>query len=205
MPVGYAIEDKEVSIVDEEGEPVPPGEIGEIAVRSAYLSPGYWRRPDLTAKAFPPDAVEGDRRLFLTGDLGRWRQDGLLEHLGRNDGVVMIRGLGVVLREVEAALLACQGVAEAAVVVQEGPDGDKRLVAYLVPADSAPLAVDDVRQALAQTLADYMIPARFVTVDALLLTPAGKVDRRGLSALPIPFERPNLGVPYVPPALRSSQ
>ena len=105
----------------------------------------------------------------------------------------------MVLREVEAALLACEGVAEAAVVAQERPDGDKRLVAYIVPADSAPVAVEDVRQTLAQTLTDYMILARFVTVDALLLTPAARRTAGDWSALPIPFERPNLGVPYVPP------
>ena len=116
MPIGYPVEDMEVTVVDEAGRPAAPDEVGEIAVRSEYLALGYWNRPDLTARAFESDAA--GRRRYRTGDLGRLRRDGCLEHLGRKDSRTKIRGITVSLAEVEAAFSGLPSIREAAVVAR---------------------------------------------------------------------------------------
>ena len=107
--------------------------MGEIAVKSRYLSPGYWRRPDLTEARFLPDPNGGDERIYFTGDLGRMSEDGCLEHRGRKDFQVKIRGFRIEVTEVETVFLEHPNVRESTVVAQEDRFGDKRLVAYLVP------------------------------------------------------------------------
>jgi acyl carrier protein len=168
--------------------------VGEIAVRSRYLSPGYWRQPDLTQATFRPDPTGGPERLYLTGDLGRRLPDGCLVHLGRKDFQVKIRGFRVEVAEVEGALLSLPTIKEAVVVAREERPGEQRLVAYLVPTQRPAPTVSVLRRALAATLPDYMVPSAFVVVDTLPRTPAGKVDRRGL---PAPERlRPSLHVPF---------
>lgn len=196
-PVGYAVEDMEVLLRDDEGLGVGCNEIGEIAVKSRYLSPGYWRRPDLTQAKFLPDPNGGAERLYLTGDLGRMLPDGCLEHLGRKDFQVKVRGHRIEVGEIETALLALDTIKEAVVVAREDRPDDKRLVAYLVPTHKPAPIVNSLRRALSETLPDRMIPSAFVLLDALPLTPTGKVDRR---ALPAPGRtRPALDNPFVAP------
>ena len=186
VPVGYAVEDTDVLILDASGRPLPAGETGEIAVRSEFLSPGYWDEPQETARAFVADPEGSSRRVFRTGDLGRLRPDGCLEHLGRGDGQVRVRGHRVETAEIEAALLARGDLVAAAVVGHEGAGGDVELVAWLVSRPAHPPGPAELRASLAATLPDYMLPARYTFRAALPLLATGKVDRRALAALPAP-------------------
>ena len=180
VPVGYPAEDTEILLLDENGEEVGPDCIGEIAVRSRYLSPGYWRNPELTRSVFLPDPEGGDKRIYRTGDLGRKLPDGCLVHLGWKDLQVNIRGHRVEVAEVETELLNHSGVKEVAVVGREHWSGEIRLAAALVPVEKAALCVDDLRKFLKDRLPDHMIPSAFMLLDALPLGPNGKVDRRAL-------------------------
>ncbi len=182
VPVGYAIEDMETLLINDAGEDVGIGEIGEIAVKSRYLSPGYWRRPDLTQEKFLPDPGGGDGRIYLTGDLGRMLPDGCLVHMGRKDFQVKIRGYRIETAEIEMQLVSLDNIRETAVVAREDQAGDQSLVAYLVPTGQDKPNVAELRRFLAQSLPDYMIPAAFVMIDTLPLSPNGKVDRRALPA-----------------------
>jgi len=120
MPVGYAIADTEVFLVNESGNKVEQNQIGKICVKSRYLSPGYWRRPDLTRAVFFPDPTGGDERIYVTGDLGRMRPDGCLEYVGREDSQVKIRGLRIELQEIEARLSKHPSVKESVVERAKG-------------------------------------------------------------------------------------
>ena len=143
------------------------------------LARGYLHRPDLTAERFLPHPFRPDpeARVYKTGDRVRILPDGTLEFLGRLDHQVKLRGFRIELGEVEAALGQHPGVQDALVLVREEPPGDKRLVAYVVPRAGATPSADALRQALRQTLPDYMVPAAFVLLSAFPLTPNGKVDR----------------------------
>ena len=200
VPTGYPIEDKEVLLLGDAGERMGIDRVGEIAVRSRYLSLGYWNKSDVTPAVFFPDRDDQAKRIYRTGDLGRVRSDGCLIHMGRKDFQVKIRGYRVEVAEIEVALLALDSV-NAAIVQSHADDaGERRLVAYLVPAMGNIPTVTDLRQALAQTLPIYMVPSAFVFLDALPLTPNGKVDRAALcdpSGI-----RPELETPYTPPGNR---
>ncbi len=196
VPLGYEVEDAEVFLLDDDGCPVPPGEVGEIVVRSPYLSPGYWGKPDLTAAVFRPGPGGGERCCY-TGDLGRMRPDGCLEGMGRKDSQVKIRGYLVVMDGVERALRGIRGVREAAVTARPGPSGEDRLVGHVVVDAAARLTVTGLRRTLASTLPAHMVPSAFVYLDALPLDRNGKVDRR---RLPDPGRpRPRLDVAFEPP------
>ena len=197
FPVGYPVEDTEILLVDEHAVPVSSGQDGEIAVLSNYLSLGYWADPHLTRKHFRAGRVGTNDRIFLSGDLGRLRLDGCLEYLGRKDFQVKIRGFRVEVTEVETALLGHPNVRESTVMAQEGRLGDKRLVVYLVPRKKPGPSISELRGLLKEKLPDYMIPSAFVMLNALPLTPAGKIDRK---ALPLPSSaRPELDTSFVTP------
>ena len=197
LPVGYAVEDMEVLLFNEEGKEVGENGVGEIVVRSRYLSPGYWHRPDLTQAAFLPDPQGGGRRLYRTGDVGRLLPDGCLEHLGRIDFRVKIRGHTIEVAEVERLLLGHEAIRAAVVMAQQPSSGDPRLVAYLVPTQQPGPSLRALREFVQQKLPDYMVPSAFVMLEALPVTPNGKVDRR---QLPTPdWTRPPLAEPYVAP------
>ena len=196
VPVGYGVTDKDVRVVDEEGRPVEPGAIGEIAVRSRYLSPGHWRQPELSQATFVADPADPDLRTYRTGDLGRLHADGFLEHLGRKDFQVKIRGHRIEAADVEAALRA-DGTLGDAVVMARRRRGDDVLVAYVVAAAGRSLDVAALRRRLTSQLPAYMVPSAYVALDALPVLPNGKLDRR---ALPEPATtRPELDVPFLPP------
>jgi thioesterase domain-containing protein len=199
VPVGQAVEDMEILLLDDAGRPVDGDVVGEIAVRSRFLAPGYWRRPDLTAAAFLADPAGGDTRIYRTGDLGRLSggAGGCLEHLGRKDFQLRIRGQWVNVVAIEGALRELGGCQEVLVRAVEDRASEPRLVAYLVPAAGPPPKVDELRRRLARRLPAHMIPAAFLVLDALPLTAHGKVDLR---ALPVPGRaRPDLGQPFVAP------
>ena len=195
VPIGYAVEDVIVRILDDQERAVADGEIGNIAVESRYLAPGYWRRPDLTAAAFTP-GWESGTRLYRTGDVGRLQPDGCLEHLGRKDGQPKVRGHRVDVETIEAALLGTGLVAEGVVAVRATSGRDALLVAYVVPCKGA-VNVWKLRRNLAGRLPSHMVPTRFVVLDELPLTANHKIDR---AALPSPdTERPRLGTPFLAP------
>ncbi|MFE7038368.1 amino acid adenylation domain-containing protein [Streptomyces atratus] len=200
VPMGRAIDNTEVFVVDAHGEVQPAGVPGELLIGGVNVALGYLGRPDLTAERFVPHpfSADPDARVYRTGDLVKWLPDGQLVYLGRIDDQVKLRGHRVELGEIENALLARPGVAAATVVVREDVPGDKRLVAYLVAAGDAGPAASGLRRALARVLPEHMVPARYVTLERLPLTPNGKVDRK---ALPAPQgHRPELPVAYTAPS-----
>jgi amino acid adenylation domain-containing protein len=197
VPIGYAAEDNEITVLDDAGKEVEVESSGEIAVRSRYLTPGYWRKPELTAAAFLPDPEAGDKRIYRTGDVGRMSADGCLAYLGRKDFQVKIRGHRIEVAEIEMALIEHPEIKEAVVVAGKDKTGDQQLVAYLLPALRPAPTASEARRFLAERLPDYMIPSAWVFLDAFPLAPNGKVNR---NALPPPSAaRPELDTAFVAP------
>ncbi len=184
IPIGRPLDNVRIYLLDPTMHLVPPGVPGEICIGGAGVSRGYLRRPELTARSFVPDpfAQEPGARLYRSGDLGRYREDGEIEFLGRIDRQVKIRGYRIEPEEIESCLAACPGVRETAVVPWTYASGDRRIVAYIVKND-ATLTNEAVRQFLADRIPEFMLPAVFVEMPKLPLTPTGKVDR---NALPSP-------------------
>ncbi|WP_437081354.1 amino acid adenylation domain-containing protein [Streptomyces sp. enrichment culture] len=184
IPIGRPVENTEVFVVDDNGALVPPGVPGELWVGGPGLARGYWNRPELTAERFikHPFSDDPQARVYRSGDVVRWRADGLLEFVGRVDDQVKIRGLRVELGGVESVLGRFPGLAEAAVVVREERPGDKRLVAYVVPEAGGEVTIAALRAHVGGLLPDFMVPSAFVVLDRLPLTTNGKLDRRALPA-----------------------
>ncbi len=198
VPVGYAVADNDVMLLDEDKKQVAPGEIGEIAVKSRYLSPGYWRKPEQTAKAFLADVDGTSGRVYLTGDMGRFLPDGCLLHMGRKDFQVKIRGHRIETAEIEMALLSISEAHEAIVMAREDGQGDSRLVAYLLMPGRPRPSVSSLRRGLTGLLPAYMIPSVFMMLDRFPVAPNGKVNR---GALPLPdASRPELESVFVAPS-----
>lgn len=192
VPAGRPVSHARVTIVGDDREPVPTGEVGEICVSGACVAIGYLHQPDLSTRSFARDQGNSERT-FRTGDLGRWRPDGTLELVGRSDGLVKVRGNRVELGDVEAALLQRQDVHEVAVLSGDDGRGNQPLVAYLAaPPTKQPPTVKALRRHLRERLPDYMMPALFVVLEALPRTASGKVDRVALQQLPLqPSPAPN--------------
>jgi acyl carrier protein len=183
--IGEPIPDLTLHLLDEARRPVSQGETGEIYVGGDGVCLGYLKRPELTAERFiewrSPEggAVE---RLYKTGDLARRLADGDLEYLGRSDDQVKIRGFRIETGEIESRLVQHPAVAACAVIARkDGPAGEARLVAYVVPA-AGPVASAELRADLARTLPDYMLPSAFVELPTLPITQNGKLDRKALPA-----------------------
>lgn len=193
VPIGDAIDDMEALLLDDARREVPPGAVGEIAVRSRYLALGYWRQPELTAQRFLDVAGDPSRRIYLTGDLGRLRADGMLEYLGRKDHAPKVNGQWIDSGSIERVLARQPDVAEAVVAVREAPDrgGDARIVAWVVPRDpSNPPRADALRAAVACELSPALVPRAVVSLPRLPLNANLKVDR---AALPEPGDEPDHG------------
>ncbi len=185
--IGVGLSDLDVHVLDARLEPCGPNVVGELYVAGAGLARGYQGQPALTAERFVahPRPTRPGERLYRSGDLAAWREDGTLTYHGRADQQVKIRGFRIEPAEIEAVLLAQPAIVGAAVVARPGSNGDARLVAYLVPRrerDGARAALDlhSIRQAIVDRLPDYMVPAAFAVLDALPLTPNGKLDRASL-------------------------
>ncbi|MGH9762543.1 MAG: non-ribosomal peptide synthetase, partial [Blastocatellia bacterium] len=180
IPVGYAVPGVEVAVIDESGGRAEAYGVGEITVKSAHLSPGYWRQPDLTATAFSGDPYGSGERVYRTGDIGYLTEDGCLVCLGRQDSLVKIRGFRVETAEVEFALLTLKGLKEAAVNTGKDRQGKTRLVAHVALEDGFALSGADLRASLRQMLPDFMVPSGFVLHAELPRNARGKIDRQQL-------------------------
>ena len=178
--IGRPIDNTQIYILDEHLQPVPIGVPGELHIGGAGLARGYRNRPELTAQKFIPNPFsdELDSRLYKTGDLARYLRDGKIEFIGRIDNQVKIRGFRIELPEIEVTLTQHPSLREAVVIVHEDSTGDKRLVAYIVTNEE--VAVSVLRTFLKIKLPDYMVPSAFVFLDAIPLTPNGKINRRAL-------------------------
>jgi amino acid adenylation domain-containing protein len=198
-PIGKVIANAQLYILDADLNLVPIGVPGELYIAVSDKNRGYLNRPELTAEKFIPNKFDrtSASRLYKTGDLVRYLQDGNIEFLGRIDHQIKIRGFRIELGEVEAVVSQYPDVQEAVVVAREDVPGDKRLVAYIVLRQTQDDATRELRQFLQQRLPEYMVPASIVLLEALPLTPSGKVDRKALLA-PVAV-RPDLDVSYIEP------
>jgi amino acid adenylation domain-containing protein len=184
VPLGRPIDNVQLYVLDNHQQLCPIGRPGELHIGGACLARGYLNRPDLTAERFVanpfwPHASDCER-LYRTGDLVRYRADGQLEFIARVDDQIKVRGFRIEPGEVEAALLKRIDVDESVVIAREDTLGDKRLVAYVVPAADAELSASDLRTGLIEKLPEHMVPSAFVVLDELPFAPSGKVDRRAL-------------------------
>jgi amino acid adenylation domain-containing protein len=204
-PIGGPIDNAQLYILDQALQPVPVGVPGELLVGGVSLARGYLKRPALTAEHFIPHpfADEPGARLYRTGDLVRYRPDGNIEFLGRVDHQVKVRGFRIELGEIETKLAQHPDVQDGAVVAQGDGLEEKRLIGYVVPKNEVEPTSGELRDFLRQTLPEYMVPSAFVTLEALPLSPSGKVDR---GALPIP-DRDSLDLKqaYVAPRNETEQ
>ncbi len=197
VPIGRPIANIQMYVLDSHMRPIPENVTGEIYIGGIGLARGYWKRPALTAEKFLPNPFgAAGTRIYRTGDVGRYREDGAIEYLGRTDHQVKIRGFRIELGEIEAALLRCPGVRESVVVVSKEKTGDKRLIAY-VATDGLPAEhlTQELKTRLKQELPAYMAPSAFVVMERLPLSPNGKVDR---NALPAPEFTPDNSAAVMP-------
>ncbi len=187
VAIGNPIANTQLYVLDQYCQPVPIGVVGELHIGGLGLARGYLNQPELTAQKFIPNPfsqIPGER-LYKTGDLARYRPDGVLEFLGRIDDQVKIRGFRIELAEIQSVILEHLGVKEAAVIAREDVPGNKRLAAYIVWNAESPSSIDVLQSFVSEKLRDYMVPSVFVPLKALPLTNNGKVDTK---ALPAPEE-----------------
>ncbi len=187
IPIGRPIANTTAYILDANLEPAPIGGSGELFIGGDGLARGYWQREELTAEKFiaDPFSAEPGARLYKTGDLARWRDDGVIEFLGRTDNQIKLRGYRIEPGEIENALKQLPGVLDSAAVVREDTPGDKRLVAYIVRQQGAGVESEQsaLIAAVKKSLPEYLVPSAIVALPALPRTPNGKLDRK---ALPVP-------------------
>jgi amino acid adenylation domain-containing protein len=197
VPLGGPIANTSFYVLDGNRQPVPIGVPGELYIGGDGVALGYRDRPELTAEKFVDDPFGESGRLYRTGDLVRWRHSATLEFHGRIDQQVKLRGFRIELGEIEAVLDSHPDISASVAIVREDAPGDQRLVAYVASARQAPPDVEDMRRLLRTKLPPFMVPSRFVMLDAFPVTANGKLDR---AALPAPDgARPRLSHTYTPP------
>lgn len=190
VPIGRALANTQLYVLDPQQQPVARGVAGELYIGGDGLAQGYWNQPEQTNEKFIPNpfrADGGSQRLYRTGDLVRQQPDGNLEFLGRIDQQVKIRGFRIELGEIETILRQHPALADVAIIAREEKPGDRQLVAYLVQHANHELQPATLRSYLQAKLPDYMMPSAFVFLAALPITPNGKIDR---AALPAPADLP---------------
>ena len=192
MPIGAPIDNTQIHIVDEAGNPQPIGVPGELHIAGVNLARGYLNRAELTQERFIANPFDPGTRMYKTGDLARWLDDGNIQYLGRIDAQVKIGGVRIETGEIEAHLNRHAQISES-VVIARGPDGYKQLIAFYRTDDSTredvfTLAHKDLRAHLLETLPEYMIPAAFVSVASIPVTSNGKADRRALESIDVGLE-----------------
>ncbi|MFV5997267.1 amino acid adenylation domain-containing protein [Streptomyces sp. NPDC056231] len=198
VPIGRPVANTRLYILNDAMEPVPDGVIGELHIGGVQLARGYLGRPDLTAERFVADPF-GSGRLYATGDLARYRPDGVIEYAGRKDHQIKIRGYRIEIEEIEAVLADHPAVRSCLVVVHEVTSADKRLTAFLTVKDGREAPSDELRAHLLERLPEYMVPAYFVQLDEFPLTANGKVDRKALPALSDVVQQARAGESHVDP------
>lgn len=197
VPVGFPVEDKEILLLDSEGEYVAKGQIGEIAVKSAFLAEGYWCNPEMTNQHFMADPLQRGVKIFKTGDMGYIEPNAGLVITGRKDHQVKIGGQRLELSEIENVLLLHPQLKSCAVAILRGNTSESYLAAYLETKNQERPSITSLRSHLKQKLPDFMIPSKFVFLRSMPLLPNGKIDRR---SLPAPDRvRPELATSYVAP------
>ncbi|MBX8563946.1 amino acid adenylation domain-containing protein [Pseudomonas cichorii] len=184
VPIGRPIANIQIYILDPHGQPTPVGVAGEINIGGVGVARGYLNLPELSAERFvrDPFSSDPDARLYKTGDLGRWLDNGAVEYIGRNDFQVKIRGQRIELGEIEAKLALHEAIKEAVVLARDEASGEKRLVAYFTSTTDSPLDIRELRDHLQAQLPAYMVPAAYVGLATLPLTGNGKLDRGLLPA-----------------------
>jgi amino acid adenylation domain-containing protein len=196
--VGRPIDNTQIYVLDSLQQPTPIGVPGEICIAGAGVARGYLNRPELTAERFVPDPFVSGSRMYRTGDLGRFRPDGVIQCLGRLDHQVKLRGFRIELGEIESVLMQFDGIRQAVADVKASHSGDKRLVGYLVVEPGTEPSLAELRAFLKTKLPEYMVPATFMVLEKLPVSPNGKLNR---SALPLPDDaRPELAREFVPPS-----
>jgi amino acid adenylation domain-containing protein/non-ribosomal peptide synthase protein (TIGR01720 family) len=181
VPIGRALDNHQIYVLDSALKPVPVAVPGELFIAGPGVARGYLKRPDLTAERFVQNPFgDSGGRMYRTGDRVRWRDDGQIEFLGRTDQQIKLRGFRIELAEIEAALVGCSGVGQAVVIVNEDRKEGKRLVAYVVPAPGHNLNAAELRESLSSTLPSYMVPAFITVIPSVPLNSNGKLDRRAL-------------------------
>ncbi len=197
IPIGFPLPDKEIILQNTQGANVGYHDVGEIVVKSRYLSNGYWNNEDLTNAKFKHDPNDPEMAIYHSGDLGVMLPDGCLIHKGRRDSRIKVRGYAVEPEEVEKSLKQHGAIQDAIVLARENNLMEDVLVAYVTMRAGSSLKTVELRSFLRGKFPDYMIPSAFVMLEAMPLTPSGKIDRQ---ALPAPKNfRPDLGTPYVQP------
>jgi acyl carrier protein len=194
VPIGRPIASTQIYVLDRARRPVPIGVPGELWIAGDGLARGYLKRPELSAERFVPDPFDPrpGARMYLTGDLARWRADGTLECLGRIDNQIKLRGYRIELGEIEAVVAEHPLVRQCVALVREDVPGDQRLTAYCTLAEGAgELDLEALRQLCRERLPAYMVPAAFLPIEDFPLTPNAKVDRLALAKRPL--EEPGAG------------
>ncbi len=176
--IGKPISNTEIYILDKEKRLLPKGVSGEICIGGDGLAHGYLNRPELTAEKFVSNPFKPGERMYKTGDIGRWLNDGSIDFIGRKDDQVKIRGYRIELGEVETVLRNVKNIDDAVVITREDASGEKQLVAYFVSKNE--IAISDLREALGKLLPSYMVPAYFMQLEVMPLTSNGKINRKSL-------------------------
>jgi len=200
VPIGRPLSNSQAYVLDWNMHPAPVGVPGELYLGGDGLAKGYWNRPELTAERFVPSPFDpsGKARLYKTGDLARYREDGVIECLGRTDHQVKIRGFRIEMGEIEAVLRQHPAVRDCAVTVGKDASGGKTLWAYAATAPETKPTWSEVRQFLRERLPEFMLPSACLFLDQMPLSPNGKVDRKKLPALDGAAEAKTNGVPAAP-------
>ncbi|WP_297793911.1 non-ribosomal peptide synthetase [uncultured Marinobacter sp.] len=197
VPIGRALPNTRLYVVDNRMNLVPPGLVGELLIGGVQVARGYINRPELTAERFVDDPFSEEAfKAYHTGDLVKMRSDGVLEYIGRNDFQVKVRGLRIELGEIESTILRYPGITQVAVLAREDRDKDQRLVAYIVADRELTNSLPDLKAHISQALPDYMMPQHFIQLTTLPLISSGKVDRK---ALPAPDLTATTGPDYAAP------